>query len=240
MKKKTYKEKNTIIMTALLIAAICAIFAGTTYAFLSASTTNNPVTNTFIAAGGGNIVDPDIPTGETSNFYLNESLASLNQTKDGYTLDTTQKVTTNNYEGVVPGITISKDPALTLDISTDVYAYVYVEIVDGTKPSGSSTSNITYQVTSDWNLLSGITGANGGAIYLYNNAAVLGVDGKELDAKQILANNRVSVSNNLVDVDPTTSGIQLGTLKLYAYVTQSAGFSDAASAYTASFPSNNG
>lgn len=246
MKNKNKKEKNTIIMIALLAVAIVAIFAGTTYAFLTASTADNPVTNTFIAAGGGKIIDDDpthedpIPgTSEHSNFYLVESEATINSTKTAYTLNTAKKVRNNTYEYLVPDMTIAKDPTVTIDLADNVSAYLFLEIVDTTGGNIKATPD-----SSNWTEISATSYHPGGKVYLYKNSALVGnpatpageTHTKEVDAARIFTNNQVRANTTLTDVDSNTDGTQLGTITLYAYVTQTVGFTDAISAYNQSFP----
>lgn len=225
------KKDNTkkAFLIGGLILVFCCFFAIGAIAYLTA-TTQDAVTNTFIAAGAGQIIDPTIPDGEDPdfNFNLKESKATLNTTKTGYTLDTDVKVIANTYSDAVPGMEIAKDPVLKANINTNISAYVFVEIVDTTQ------NNISYEINADWVELVGVTGKNGGKVYAYLDAPVVGDDTYEINSA-IIKSDSVTVADTLTDVDAATDGTQLGQMKLYAYVCQSVGFTSATEAFNAAF-----
>lgn len=229
---KKNKSSNKGLTIVLLILIICGLFTAVTFAYLSATTSE--VSNTFVAADG--LIDTTSGTLE-NNFNLKESEASLNN--GVYVLNTDSKVTTNSYTSVVPGMSIAKDPTLIANISSGVNAYIYIEVVDSTQ------GNLTYTLTDNWLLLSGVTGANGGSVYLYRSdtastsltQSVVGDSSVELSSVPVFTENKVVAksSSAFIDVDPATAGTQLGQINLYAYAAQSSGFTDAAAAYDECF-----
>ena len=95
-----------------------------------------------------------------SRFALQEHKAV--QGEDGsYTLDETL-VTTNTYQ-LIPGLTIPKDPYISITDKTSIPAYIYVEVVNS-----SVADAVDYDIdTTKWTLLDGVTGPHDGAVYTY-------------------------------------------------------------------------
>ena len=235
MKNKNYKQKNTIIMICLLALAVCAIFAGTTYAFLSAQLTGNDgLINTFVSAAG--LIDPTIPTGESQDYNFNLKESKVKISEGAYVIDSEANplyTKTNTYENVTPGMSIYKDPMLSINIKDEASVYIYVEIVD-------NSNNFMYSPNDAWTPLkdgsnNNVVGAQNGVVYVYNSGnPVVGTSGYDLTNAHIIKNDTITAKDNL-----TTSGSnQLGTINIYAYVGQSSGFTDAASAYNQLFKNN--
>jgi len=223
-------NNKKVLFCAILLIGICIGVISGAISYLS-YTTDEGVVNTFVAAGGGQIIDPDIPDDEDDdyNFNLKESKATLKEDRTGYDLDSTNKVLSNVYDAAVPGMVIAKDPRLTVNINDNISAYIFIEILDTTN------NNLSYNVTSDWIELTGVIGNNGGKVYTYKNSAYIGVEGMEFYEIQILSDNKVKAANNLYDVDIQTEGMQLGKLELYAYICQSVGFNSATDAFNTVF-----
>lgn len=231
MTQTSKRKKNLIVIMALVL--VCAVSVVGTLAYLTQKA--DPVTNTFVAAGGGVIIDPDPDpdpdTGEdvNPNFYLLETPATYADGK--YTLNTGAQLVLNNlYDKVVPNMTIPKDPKLTLNVATGADVYLYVKVTDTT------ANNLTCNLSADWTQVNGLTLQANETVYCYKNDVLTGIDGKELDAVGILANDQVAAAAALSDTDMGTDGMQLGQLKFEAYLCQAGGFSSAAEAYTACFP----
>ena len=237
MKNKNYKQKNTTIMMCLLALAVCAIFAGTTYAFLSAQLTGNDgLINTFVSSSG--LIDPTVPTGESEdyNFNLKESKVKMNSTNNAYIADpdaNPQYTKTNTYENVTPGMSIYKDPMLSVNIKDQASVYVYVEIVD-------NSNNFIYQPDDAWTVLkdgsnNNVVGAQNGTVYVYNSGnPVVGTSSYDIANAHIIKNDTITAKDNLT----TTGNNQLGTINIYAYVGQSSGFVGAWEAYNNLFKNN--
>ena len=237
-------------MTMLALILVCSISVAGTLAFLTASQNGNKtVVNTFLAAGGGEIIDstptttvPEIPGVELQNgFFLVESKAEY--VNANYILDTDSKVIANTYDKVVPDMLIPKDPTLTVDLATGVDAYIFVKVIDKTFVD-ENAKNFTYEVTGDWTAIS-VAGLDASEkVYVYKNAITTGVENTDLNAVPILVEKtentvkyQVKTASALVDTANETDGVQLGegTLKFEAYACQAGGFTDAADAFTQCF-----
>ena len=220
-------NKKKTILSICAVALVCAISVMGTMSFLSAKLeANKVVVNTFVAAGGGKIIDPK--PSEEEAFKLVESKAVMQN--GAYVLDKTQKVAENTYDRAVPNMVIPKDPKLTVNIATDVSAYVFVKVTDTTD------SNLTKKdLTADWNKVTVNGLAQNEAVYLYKNGAVVGTDGMDLIDVSILADDQVKTALNFTDTDTNAEGLQLGELKFEAYVCQSTGFDSPAAAFAACF-----
>lgn len=222
-------NKKKVLLSVLAIVLICVISVTGTLAYLTLNTA--AVTNTFVAAGGGQLID------ETNGgkFVLDESLAVKKmETVNGepvflgqYELNTTAaRVTSNSYD-VLPGAVLPKDPAVTITQKTSVPAYLYVEIVDGT------TGGIfSWTIADNWTKLDGVTGKNGGTVYVYNT--VLTNTSCPTGSIPVLKDNKVTVAN--------ADDLQLGdagkTISFYGYLAQATigDVSTASGVYQAAFP----
>ena len=92
---------------------------------------------------------------------------TVSKKSDGsYTLTDAIEADGKNEYLVLPGVDIPKDPAITITEKSAIPAYLYVEI----KESTGFPSTVTYKVTGDWTKLTGVTGKNGGVVYVYKEA----------------------------------------------------------------------
>ncbi len=116
-----------------------------------------------------------------ASFKLQEHTAV--QGADGsYTLDETL-VTTNTYQ-LIPGLTIPKDPYISISGKTSIPAYIYVEVVNS-----SVVNTVDYDIdATKWTLLDGVTGPHDGAVYTYS-AGLVDNSTSGLGSIPILANN---------------------------------------------------
>lgn len=201
MKKKT-------LAVALAFVLVIAMSVAGTFAYLTATT--NAVTNTFTVAS---------LTGEDGSLTLQEHEAE--KKNDGTYQLGTKLVTSNEYANILPGVALPKDPFVSADIGEGVSAYLYIEVVD------TLNSGLTYGITDDWTKLEGVTGKNGGQIYVYATAPIT----ESVENINILTNNQIAVANEL----SVEEGNNLGSLTFYAYLCQSAGFESAAAAFNACF-----
>lgn len=136
------------------------------------------------------------------------------QPDGSYALDTSVSVDKAEYI-LLPGLDVPKDPFVVVTKPNDLPVYVYVEIVS-TLPE-----TVTFAVSSDWTELSGITGPNGGRVYVYKDVITA-----SQTALYILEGNTVNVSQELLH--GTTTGLGLD---FYAYMYQTAAGNDADSVY---------
>lgn len=221
-------KKKIILAVVAIVLALTATFAGS-LAFLTAKTNQDTsVVNTFTAASG--ILDPNDPT-----FKIEENEVILSDDGSAYTLVDGELTQSNTYNEVIAGMTIAKNPMLTINLKTNISAYVFVEVVD------TLDDAYTYELSSclgkdplENSKGEKLVGANGGDIYLVTSVGdvkaekITGKEGVELNAVELIKDNTIKVGNSIKDSD-------LGTLNFYAYACQSSGFETAAAAFDACF-----
>lgn len=211
-------SKKKTLLTILAVMLVCCIAVAGTLAVLFAKT-SEPVVNTFTATS--QLVNGD--------FTLKEHIAE--QQKNGsYTLtkETTNDTVTGNHYDVLPRTDLPKDPYITITEKTNAPAYLYVEVV-GELPAG-----MHYNMASCWTKLEGVTGNNGGVIYVYNNGTPIDDKSGDLTNIAIIDGNTITVD----DVPGLTEGQEV-SLSFYAYLGQ-ASVGTAAEAYTACFGTQTG
>lgn len=205
MKKKT-------LTIAIALVLVVALAVGATYAYLTAKT--EAVTNTFTV---GKLFDKD------GALTLKEHEA-VAQTSGEYSYKVNAEVVTSNKYNLLPGTKIEKDPFVEVTgLKAGASCYLYVEVV-----ASDTSSVLKYSVADTWELLNGVTGKNGGLVYVYKTN-----DGNRVTANvaatNILESNLVTVNDFGVNSDANAS------LTFYGYLCQSAGFADATAAFTACF-----
>lgn len=197
--------KKRVLLTVLAMMLVCALSVAGTLALLTAYTP--AVTNTFVASVGQNEKFVD-------NFEIKEYQATAD-TKGNYTLDTAVEVDSNTYT-VVPGVTLPKDAFVKLSRTNTTPAYLFIEV-----DNNLDTSVFSMSVnTTVWGKLDGVTGKNGGDIYVLGTATaptVLGAVTAADGVYHIIAGNKVTVDNTN-DLKITTS--TANTIKFYAYICQ--------------------
>lgn len=211
-------SKKKTLLTILAVMLVCCIAVTGTLAVLFAKT-SEPVVNTFTATS--QLVNGD--------FTLKEHIAE--QQKNGsYTLtkETTNNTVTGNHYDVLPRTDLPKDPYITITEKTNAPAYLYVEVV-GELPNG-----MHYDMADCWTKLNGVTGNNGGVIYVYNNGTPIDENSTGLENIAIIAGNTIKVD----DVPGLAEGQEV-SLSFYAYLGQ-ASVGTAAEAYTACFGTQTG
>lgn len=140
------------------------------------------------------------------DFTLTESKANRTEMGD-YVLDTTTPVQTNQYV-LMPGVDIPKDPTIKITGKTALPAYLYLEVVDT-----NTDSAIKYDMADRWQLLAGVTGPNGGKVYVYNET----VDGSTANMEiQLIKGNTVYVGQTLVH----SASAKPFSIKFHAYLLQ--------------------
>ena len=213
-------SKKKTLLTILAVMLVCCIAVAGTLAVLFAKT-SEPVVNTFTAAGDGKLV--------TGEFTLKEHIAAK-QTDGSYKLteETTNDTVKGNDYYVLPKTNLPKDPYITITGKTNAPAYLYVEVV-GKLPSG-----MHYAMADCWTKLEGVTGNNGGVIYVYNNGTPIDEKSTGLDNISIIKNDTITVD----DVPGLAEG-QKVSLSFYAYLGQ-ASVGTPAQAYTACFGTQTG
>lgn len=195
--------KKKVILSICALVLVCVISISGTLAYLKV-TTQTPVVNTFVAAGGGSLLEDG-----TGSFVLDESKA--NKVGNVYVLDIATRVTDNSYE-VLPGSSVPKDPTIKVTGKNDVAAYLYVEIVDNTG------ANLTWNIAEGWTLLDGVTGKNGGVVYAFDNTLANpdGTEGGATYTMKVLKDDKVTIG----DADDLGLGETGKTMTFYAYLAQ--------------------
>lgn len=208
MKKKT-------LTIAIALVLVVALAVGATWAYLKTSTT--AVTNTFTV---GKVLDND--EGLTLKEHAIDT-AKSNTSAGKYVLsDTNYANGGNQYDAVMPGVDLPKDPTVAVTgLKADAYLFV---VVDNNLANGLSVS-----YDAKWATLKE-SGTKTLLVYKTANQNIL--KGDVADAN-ILANNTVTVDNNI------GSGSQ-GSIVFNAYLVQAGGFNSAAEAWDASFAATTG
>jgi len=186
--------KKRILLTALALILVCALSIMGTVAFLEART--NTVTNTFVAAGGGKLIE------DGGTFTLQEHEISKVMIGEGdaarwagtYEITEGAKTTNANSYDVMPNMILPKDPYISITGKTAAPVYLYVTI-----KSELDEKVFTWDVTNSWLDLE-ITTADGGKVYAYtkdtSTAALLtDADAAALANIAILDNNQITVAD---------------------------------------------
>lgn len=195
----------------LILALLCGLIGSTYAKYVKQQTLEGTVT---IKANLGKI-------------ELREHKA-VRQEDGSYTLDKNSEVVANSYI-LLPGLDIPKDPFVRITDKTPIEAYVFVEVVSGLAGSAVTFEVDVYDADSNpngnWIKLSGVTGKNGGTVYVYKETVT-----SDIGPIHILKGNTVTVGQKLLhgkmnDLD----------LKFYACMGQTAAGADAAEVYNALF-----
>lgn len=207
-------KKKTLLTIMAVVLVICIAVMGT-LAFLTKE--SGAVKNTFIAQGGGDIAkeivlkEHEAVKGDKGDYSLNDTL-----------------VDSNKYS-VLPSTDLPKDPFITIIEKTEVPAYLYVEVVDGLANTG-----LSYAMADCWAKLDGVTGKNGGAVYVYcdeaKNPVIVTDETPGLDKIFILENNEIVVNDTVGIAKDQTVNIDF-----YGYLAQANAGVDAADTFSKCF-----
>lgn len=196
-------NKKKVLLVVLAMVLVCAMSVMTTMALLAERV--GSVTNTFVAS----VVDPD---GFVDAFDIKEYAATADA-KGNYTLNTASEVDANTYN-VVPGISLPKDAFVKVSRTNETPAYLFIK-VDNDMDASVFTMNVD---TAVWGKLDGVTGNNGGDVYVLGTAANPTVLGKVANGEyHIIENDVVKVANSN-DLKIATGTAD--TIKFYAYICQ--------------------
>ncbi len=229
-------NRKKLLLSVLALVLVCAMSVMGTVAYLT--NTTETLTNTFVAAGGGQLIDPDGDddkpgTEDDGAIKLQEHGVTLNANGQ-YALNSTV-VQANKYE-ILPGMVIPKDPYITLTGKTEVPAYLYVEVVNGFGENVVEAGSLKIDAA-NWLKLN----VAGREVYVYtaggSSAAILTSDIEgEL---YIIENNCFTIDTQL---DPTAIAEPGETLVFNAYLAQASigEVSDPTSIFTTCFPAQSG
>lgn len=207
------RNKKTWLIAACAALIITASVFGT-MAYLVDST--EKVENTFVV---GKLLE------DSTDFVLLEHQAEM-ATSGVYTLGATE-VAKNAYT-VLPGVDIPKDPFVKTTEALKLDAYVFVEVVEDKWGAA-----LSYTVDrANWTELSGVTGPKRGKVYAMNGKAEAG---EKLGPVYILKDDEITVTNAEFTTDEQAAALYGGKLDFYGYMTQAAGFADAAAAWAGAF-----
>lgn len=150
-------KKIFLALVAMLL--VSAVSIAVTVAALKGE--SNKVVNTFSMEGLFNtssdvnfqLLEKPVTTDKNGNYVLDE---------DGQPED--EGIT---YENLFPNMTIYKNPYISLQNKSDVDAWLYIEV----KENGSNifTDSYTNHVATTWNMLNGVTGENGGQVFVLSS-----------------------------------------------------------------------
>lgn len=183
--------KKKVILSICALVLVCVISVSGTLAYLTSQ--SEPVTNTFVAADGGQLA---------KTFELDESEATRDDMTGLYNLNPATRVKGNTYE-VLPGTTVKKDPTVHITGRTSVPAYLYVEVV-------SYSNDITYEMNDrGWQQLK-VGGPHKGVVYVYSPDSNVLKDGEY-----------GILDDDVIYVSPEFDGTSELELTFYAYMAQS-------------------
>ena len=122
----------------------------------------------------------------TVEIELFEHEATLS--KGEYHLNYDNEVTGNDYEKVIPGVDLPKDPIIRFSVSenAEVDYELYLEV----KESKNFPPTVTYEISDDWEPVEGKDG-----VYKYTGKIE---KGKKYEIRNILVGNKLLVSEHFV------------------------------------------
>ncbi len=140
MQKKMIKKRIILFSIIVAVTAIIAITAGLHAKYVRKVSLQGSV---------------EFSSELAEKVELNESEATI--TENGrYELNQNKKVLENSYK-VMPGVNISKDPAITVTGKTGIPSYLFVEVTETNIPE-----SVTYSLCEHWKKIN-----NTGNIYVY-------------------------------------------------------------------------
>lgn len=223
---------------ALFMSFVLVIVAtvGITLAYLTNQT--SAVTNTFIARSG--LLE------NAGTFKLYESAVRLNDAKDGYIQDETkigQQVTENDYENLLAGMELYKDPTLSVGKVT-APAYLYLKITK-TIPADLEWKLDGFEGENPkWQAIADINGAEEGTGLGANETLYVYVHYEEDEGTNVIPAETTIESLNLIEDKKVTvgqfdaedmDGEDEAQLIFQAYLCQSTGFATPAAAFATCF-----
>lgn len=152
-------------------------------------------------------------------FYLKEHVA-IRQDDGTYELSDTNYVPVNEKQEyiLIPGLDIPKDPHIVINgKSTNIPAYLFLEVVDNTIVDQSNNKLLTYNFESCWIPAQNLkTPQHGGTVYVFCDSEKNPMEITENyignNTINILKEETVTVSQKLL------SGVNTGSLTFYAYL----------------------
>jgi predicted ribosomally synthesized peptide with SipW-like signal peptide len=227
------KTKKKMLLATIAMLLVCAVSVTGTLAYLT-STANggNAVTNTFIAAGGGDLIGTDT-NGNKGEFVLKEHKVQTNASgayeyakQEGKLIE----VEGNDY-AVLPGVDLPKDPFVRITGKSEAPAYLYVKVESGI----SDEDALSYEMAECWQPVTGVDG-----VYVYSDSKEKTPIAVTSDLTvNILKDNVIKVANaDDLGLDEEIELTFYGYLAQASITTTEGTSSDAAVIYNTCFGSN--
>lgn len=210
-------NKKRTLLTVVALILVCVLSIMGTAAYLKTQTTT--VTNTFVAAGGGDLIKN---TGALT-LVEHEATKIMQTVTDG---GGTKEIWTGKYEiktgaattqaityDIMPGMVVPKDPYVTITQKTSVPAYLYIEVINNLSFSTKVDGKETLVIDPEHWLAINVDGRD---IYVYtNDGATPAIVTSDVTAN-IIKDDKFTVNK---DVEPTTLDAD-ETLKFQAFLAQ--------------------
>lgn len=203
-------NKKKVLLVVLALVLVCALSVMTTMALLAENTT--AVTNTFVAG----VADPEnfVDTFAIKEYQVAADAAgNYDYVLTGEGEQKAKVEVVNNSYTVTPGVTLPKDAFVKLSRTNATPAYLFIE-VDNNMDASVFTMTVD---TTVWSKLEGVTGNNGGDIYVLganNVPTILGA--VTATDYHIISGNKVTVAN----VENLKIATGADTINFYAYICQ--------------------
>jgi len=209
-------NKKKYISFIVAVFLLCMVQVAGTLAYLTATSDDGPLVNTFVAAKF--LLD------EEGTFVLAEHEAIL-QEDGSYVLDETSVVQANTYE-LRSGVDVPKDPYITITGKTKEPAYLYLKVKD------SLNTNVNWNIDStNWRY---ILSSDGWNVYVYApdqyNAQQVTSDVSNVN----IIKNQTILVNDVEDLEIAEEGI---TLSFESCLAQVSAGTDAKEVYNNCFGS---
>ena len=205
-------NKKKVLLSAVALLLVCALSVAGTLALLKLQAPE-PVTNTFIAAGGGKLANSMALSEHLVAPNANGDYQYAKSTNDGTVLvnnSSEASYTNNNEYTVMPCMNVPKDPMIEIYDKTDAPAYLILEVISDL-PDGYFTLESCWHVVKDQNDAHA-TGIHGGKLYCHNGTVNTATGNLNYN---IIAGKEVTIPDGDTLVLPDNA-----KLEFYAYLAQ--------------------
>ena len=228
-------NKKKLVLSIVTVVLVCALSVTGTLAFLTATSNGGEaVTNTFVADGGGKLLD-DHDGGDEAEFTIHEQ--AVKQDENGnYVPDTDADPTETGIDySIVPGMVLPKKATIKIVGKTTVASRLYLEVVkdftDGVFDETEDANSVEKQLEANgWVAVLDsedvqLQGNNGGDLYVYQN--LLKATGEENDKlADYTGEKEIPIIEQLkIDDDADVEGLtedDKDSIEFYAYLAQAA------------------
>lgn len=228
--------KKKVLITAIAVALICIVAVSGALAYLTAKSNDGEgITNTFVAAGDGKLIE-DEEDGGSYNIIEN----TVTQKEDG-TYEANSSTTDSGIEyKILPGQSLPKNASVKITGKTEVAAYLYLEVIDELKTPLSWTLD-----TDNWAEVknekgASVKGNNGGNLYVYVNKGTPVLLAKTKESADfdvnIIKDQKVSVASGATESD--IDAVNGKKLSFYSYMAQASAGDTVAEVFANCFPAS--